>query len=482
VLEVPEVRYARVGDAHVAYQVVGEGSADLLVAPGFISHLDLLWTMPTFAAFIERLTTFSRVILFDKRGTGLSDPSPDAARFDQRVEDIEAVMDGAASSRAVLFGMSEGGPLATLFAATHPERVSKLVLYGTFAAGSSLDPDLLRRFERAVEEWGAGLTAQVFMSPDSQRMFARSYFGLFERASCSPGMARALLESIKAVDVRSVLPVLHVPTLVLHRRNDPFAARGWSDELAELAREAERVELEGDDHLPWLGDSAAVAEAVGAFATGRTHPDRVSARMVASLLFTDIVDSTRRAVELGDEAWARLLSAHNQVVRTAIEIHRGREVKTLGDGFLSMFSTPGRAVRCAVDIVEGIRPLGISIRAGVHSGEIEIVDINDIAGITVHVAARIGAEAEANQVLVSEAVRELAVGESLSFRPLGARTLKGVPGSVPVYALGAEEVEPIDVIGARPQRLSDRVTIGALRSAAILRRSVSRVAGAVPSR
>ena len=249
-LDVPEVRYARVGSVHVAYQVVGEGPIDIVVAPGFISHLDLQWTMPTYTSFIERLAAFGRVILFDKRGTGLSDPSPDAVRFDQRVEDITAVMSSAGSERAILFGMSEGGPLATLFAATHPQRVSKLVLYGTFASGSAIDPGVIERFETAVANWGSGLTAGVFLSPESQRLLARSYFGLFERASCSPGMAHALLESIKSVDVRPVLPALDVPTLILHRRDDPFATTLWSDELEDLARHGERVELDGDDHLP----------------------------------------------------------------------------------------------------------------------------------------------------------------------------------------------------------------------------------------
>ncbi len=480
-LEVPPVRYARVGDAHVAYQVVGDGPIDLLVAPGFISHLDLQWTMPSYVSFIERLTSFSRVILFDKRGTGLSDPSPDAARFDQRAADIEGVMNGARSERAVLFGMSEGGPLATLFATTHAERVSKLVLYGTFASGSSIGHDVLRRFESAVDDWGAGRTAEVFMSPDSQRLFARSYFGLFERASCSPGMARALLESIKAVDVRPVLPALHAPTLLLHRKRDPFAATAWTDELEGLTPEAQRLDLDGDDHLPWLGDSAAIAEAVRSFAIGSRHVDP-PARTVASLVFTDIVDSTRHAAEMGDHEWTRLLAAHNQVVRAAIERHRGREVKTLGDGFLSMFATPGRAVRCAADMVEDVRPLGLAIRAGVHTGEIETVDIRDIAGLTVHIAARIGAEAGPNEVLVSTAVRDLAVGESLSFRPLGPRRLKGVPEPVSVCRLEEQDAGGIDLLEGRAPRLSDRAAIGALRSLARLRRSMPHRSGAVPAR
>ena len=480
-LDVPEVRYTQVGSAHIAYQVVGDGPVDVVVAPGFISHLDLQWTMPTYTSFIERLTSFGRVILFDKRGTGLSDPSPDAARFDQRAEDIAAVMDGAGSEQAILFGMSEGGPLATLFAATHPQRVSKLILYGTFASGSSIDRGVIERFETAVANWGTGMTAAVFMSPDSQRMLARSYFGLFERASCSPGMARALLESIKAVDVRPVLPALDVPTLILHRRDDPFAATLWSDELEDLALHGERRELDGDDHLPWLGDEAAVGDAVADFAVGG-HEQRASARMFASLLFTDIVDSTRRAVELGDAAWAELLGRHNQIIRSAIEAHQGREIKTLGDGFLSMFSTPGRAVRCAADIVEAVHRIGLEIRAGVHSGEVESVDINDIAGITVHIAARVGAEAVANQVLVSRAVKDLSVGEALAFRPMGVRRLKGVPKPVQLYALSAGQQTEFDLMDARPIRLTDRVSMSALRSAALVRRSFARVASGAGTR
>jgi class 3 adenylate cyclase/dienelactone hydrolase len=473
-LDVPEVRYARIGDGHVAYQVVGDGPIDVLVAPGFISHLDLQWTMPTYASFVEGLASFSRVILFDKRGTGLSDPSPDAARFDQRVEDIEGVMRSAGSEQVVLFGMSEGGPLATLFTATHPDRVAKLILYGTFAAGSTIDQAVLQRFDAAVEKWGAGMTADVFMSPDSRRMLARSYFGLFERASCSPGMARALLDSIKAVDVRAVLPAVTVPTLILHRTDDPFAATLWTDELEDLAQHASRVDLDGDDHLPWLGDHESIVEAVADFAVG-SHQPHSPARMFASLLFTDIVDSTRRAVDLGDGAWARLLERHNQLIRSAIEAHRGREIKTLGDGFLSMFSTPGKAVRCAADIVDGIHELGIEVRAGVHSGEIEIVDINDIAGITVHVAARIGAEARANQILVSRAVKDLALGEALAFAPMGTRRLKGVPKPVQLYALDTGNTTRGPITDAKRQRLTDRVSIGALRSAALVRRSLTKV-------
>lgn len=467
-LDVPPVRYADAGGTHIAYQVVGDGPIDLLVAPGFISHLDLQWTMPTFASYVELLAAFSRVILFDKRGTGLSDPSPDAARFEQRVDDIDAVLEAAGSRSAVVLGMSEGGPLAVLYAATRPERVDSLVLLGTFAAGRSIDPGVIERFDAAVDRWGEGLTSEIFLSPASRRVLAKSYFGLFERASCSPGMARALLDSIKEVDVAGILPSLDLPTLVLHRRHDPFAASAWSDELESLLPGARRVELDGEDHLPWLGDPAPIAGAVCEFTTGRAS-GRVSSRMLATLMFTDIVDSTRRAVELGDDQWKHLLARHNEVSRAAIAEHRGREVKALGDGFLGMFSTPGAAVRCARAIETGLAPLGLDVRAGIHTGEVDLVDIRDVAGVNVHIAARVGARAGPGEVLVTSAVKDLLVGEALEFRRRGPHQLKGLPGPVDLYALEGERPVP-DVADRRIARPGDRITMGALRSMARMRR------------
>jgi class 3 adenylate cyclase len=480
-LDVPQVRYAKEGDAHIAYQVVGNGPIDLLVAPGFISHLDLQWTMPTFAAYVERLAEYSRVILFDKRGTGLSDPSPEASRFDQRVDDIDAVLDATGSKRAVILGSSEGGPLAVLYAATRPERVASLVLLGTFAAGRSISRDVINRFERAIERWGSGLTADVFVSPDSMRAFAKSYFGLFERASCSPGMARALLESIKDVDVTGILPSLHIPTLLLHRRNDPFAAVEWTDEIERLLPEPSRLELEGSDHLPWLGDAAPIADAIAEFTLGVRQHHESHRSTVATVLFTDIVDSTRKAVELGDQAWRHLLSQHNELVRTILDRYRGREIKTLGDGFLSLFSTPGRGVRCAEDIIDEVRSLGLEVRAGVHSGEVELVDLTDVAGLTVHVAARVGARAAPGEVLVTKTVVDLLAGDSLAFRPRGSPRMRGLPERIGLYALSGHRPMP-DVAGARLHRLTDRLSIGALTSLAGARRSLGRLGGALMAR
>jgi class 3 adenylate cyclase len=459
--------------------MVGDGPIDLLLTPGFISHLDLQWTMPTFVAYVEQLTDFCRVILFDKLGTGLSDPSPEAARLDQRVDDITAVLDAAESKQAVLVGTSEGGPLAVLYAATHPDRVASLVLMGTFAAGTSIGREVFERFDQAIEHWGDGLTADVFLSPESLRTFARSYFGLFERASCSPGMAHALLNGIKEVDVTGILPALQVPTLLLHRRNDPFAAVAWTDELERLLPSPERIELPGADHLPWLGDSAPIAEAIADFTLGH-HRREPLRRMVATVLFTDIVDSTKRAVELGDHEWRSLLLRHNSLVRSVLERHQGREIKTLGDGFLSLFSTPGRGVRCAQEIVEAMPSIGLEVRAGLHSGEVELMELTDVGGITVHVAARVGARAGPGEVLVTKTVKDLLAGDPLGFRSRGAPRLKGLPDRMDLFALEGDRPTP-DTAGERLDRLADRLAIGALRSMAQARRSVARLRLSLPT-
>jgi class 3 adenylate cyclase len=471
-LDVPPVQYTQEGDTHIAYQVVGDGPLDLLVAPGFISHLDLQWTMPSFGSYIEQLASFSRVILFDKRCTGLSDGSPQGARFDQRVDDIAAVLDAAGSQRAVLLGMSEGGPMAAAFAATRPDRVQCLVLLGTFAAGHSIDSTTLGRFQEAVGRWGEGLTANIFMSPETARAFTQSYFGLFERASCGPGMAEALFESIKDIDVRALLPALRVPVLLLRRRDDPFAARAWTDEMEVLVPGAERLELEGSDHLPWLGDSGSIASAIAEFVTGEAQA--VFDRLVASVLFTDIVGSTQHAVALGDHEWRAVLSKHNELVRSLLFEYRGREIKQTGDGFLALFSTPGRAVRAAEAIVEAVRDLGIEVRAGIHSGEVELLDAADVAGLTVHTAARVGAKAGPSQVLVSKTVNDLLVGDDLRLEPHGVFELKGLPGKSELFVLAGRGATP-DVTGPRITRPLDRLVIGALQAIARTRRSLNRL-------
>ncbi|MGD1983082.1 MAG: alpha/beta fold hydrolase [Chromatiaceae bacterium] len=473
----PVTAYTKTDDIHIAYQTVGEGDLDLIVAPGFVSHLDLQWTMPGFANFVRGLNRFARVILFDKRGTGLSDPAADADRFDRRMHDILAVMDAVGTRQAVLFGISEGGPLAALFAASHPQRVRALVLYGTFARGAVVPPDLIARFEEAIDHWGDGRTAEIFVSPSGVGAVVKHFTGLFERASMSPGLARALLNSIVSCDVRDVLPAIKVPTLVIHRLEDPFARAEWGRELAAGITEARYLELPGPDHIPWLGDSNAVIGAVEEFLTGHQQADTATS-LLGTVLFTDIVGSTAHAARLGDEAWASLLDRHNNLVRAGLSAFDGIEIDRAGDGFFAYFRAPAKGVECARWIVEAVRPLGIELRAGLHTGELQVVDVRGLAGMTVHIGARIGALAQPGQVLVSRAVANLCTGAELDFRFAGYRRLKGVPDNLElVEAVPAAEPSP-----ARHTRRAlgwtDRASLAVARLSPGLLRQMARFAGA----
>lgn len=474
VLQTPTTGYAKTDDIHIAYQTVGEGEIDLIVAPGFVSHLDLQWTMPGFASFVRGLNGFARVILFDKRGTGLSDPAADADRFDRRMNDILVVMDAVGSRQAALFGISEGGPLAALFAASHPDRVRALILYGTFARGSVVPPDVLARFEDAIDHWGDGKTAELFVSPSGLGAIAKHFTGLFERASMSPGLARALLRSIVNCDVCTALPAITAPTLVVHRREDPFAQANWGRELAAGIPNARYLELDGPDHIPWLGDSGPVLDCVEQFLTGHSSERSVDS-VLGTILFTDIVGSTAHAARLGDAAWAALLEQHNAIVRAGVNTYHGTEIDRAGDGFFACFSAPAKAVECARWVIEAIRPLGIELRAGVHAGELQLVDVRGLAGMTVHLGARIGASAGAGQVLVSKAVADLCTGAEIGFVSLGHRQFKGVPRKVEVLQATA----PADLSPARNTRRSlrwvDRVSLAVARlSPGLLRGAAAR--------
>lgn len=463
-MHVPEVRYAQVGDAAIAYQVFGQGPRDLVVTPGFVSHLDLHWTMPSYTRFFETLASFSRVIIFDKRGTGLSDPTGDAVRFDQRADDILAVMDAAGSSRAVLMGMSEGGPLSVLFAANHPERVESLILYGTFARGAQLGGDLIDSFEEAIENWGSGLTAGIFSTQSGESAVRRRLAAVFERASASPGMARALVESVRAADVSDVLPILDAPALVLHRKDDPFAPVAWGRQLAEQIPGAQLVVVDGSDHLPWFGDHRPLVEAIASF-VGARNVAPSGGRRLASIMFTDIVDSTAKAVALGDTAWTELLQRHNMMMRDVLDTYGGEEVKTTGDGFLSLFGSSARAVECAHAAMRKMTELGLLLRAGIHTGEIEVLD-DDVAGLAIHVAARISALAGPGEVLVSSAVRDLSVGSALRFSGRGTHRLKGLPESFRLFA-AAEPAGDMVIDLRQPRELgaADRVSLFLARRA-----------------
>jgi class 3 adenylate cyclase len=435
----PATNYAKSGDLNIAYQVVGDGPLDLVLVPGFVSHLDNDWEEPRSAHFLHRLATFSRLIRFDKRGTGLSDRPPGLPDLETRLDDVRAVMDAVGSKRAALFGYSEGGPMSILFAATYPDRTSSLVLYGTYAKRQDPDDDYpwcptvaeRREYAAVVErEWGAESDLGT-MAPNADEAMVR-WWRARARASASPGAARDLILMNSQVDVRAVLPAVRVPTLVLQRRGDRDSRLEEGRYIASRIRGARMVELEGDDHVPWI-DSDQVVDEVEEFLTGVRHgpePDRV----LATMLFTDIVGSTERAIELGDRRWRDLLGRHHDLVRRELERFHGREVDTAGDGFLATFEGPARAIRCARTILENARKLDIEIRAGLHTGEVELAGL-DLRGIAVHIGARVAALASPGEVLVSSTVKDLVAGSGIQFEDRGTHSLKGVPGEWRLWAV-----------------------------------------------
>ncbi len=440
----PETRYAQSGDIGIAYQVLGEGDMDLVIAFPFVSHLDLLWENPAQSHFINRLGSFARVIVFDRRGVGLSDPAAGAPTLEERMDDVRAVMDAADSKRAALLGMSEGATMCMLFAATYPERTSALVLWGAMAR-STAAPDYPWAPEReAVEEaqaelvaplWGKGATIEIFSPSMGDNPRAREFQARFERQAASPMRVMQLLEMFLDTDVRDALPLIQTPTMVMHRRHDRavnYRAARW---LAEQIEGSRYVELAGEDHFPWVGDSNAALEEIEEFLTG-VRPGPAPERVLATVLFTDIVDSTRVAAKMGDRRWRDLLEEHQKVVRNRLEQFEGREIKTTGDGFLATFEGPTRAVECARAIADDMPALGIEVRAGLHTGEVELIG-DDIGGIAVHVAARISALAGPSAVLTSRTVRDLAVGSAIDFASLGRHTLKGAPDEWEIYSVAS---------------------------------------------
>jgi class 3 adenylate cyclase len=440
----PETRYARSGDAGIAYQVFGEGEIDLVVAFPFVSHLDLLWESPAQARFMRRLGSFARVIAFDRRGVGLSDPVADGATLEERMDDARAVMDAAGSERAALFGMSEGTTMCMLFAATHPERCSALVLWGgmarsTWAEDYPWAPEkeaLLEAEDELMSPfWGQGTSIEVFSPSLADDPKSREAQAKLERQAASPMRVEQLFKTFLDTDVRDTLSLIQTPTLLLQRRGDHavnYRAARW---LAEQIENSRYVELEGVDHFPWVGDGGNEAlDEIEEFLTG-VRPGPAPERVLATVLFTDIVDSTRLATELGDRRWRELLEEHQKLTRERLERFEGREVKTTGDGFLAIFDGPTRAAECARAIADDMPALGIEVRAGLHTGEVERMG-EDVGGIAVHVAARISALAGAGEVLASRTVRDLAVGSTVEFAPFGTHALKGVSDEWEIYSVG----------------------------------------------
>ena len=484
----PRTRYAKSGDVNVAFQVLGDGPPDIVFSFGWLSHLDYQWADPTFSRFLRRLASLGRLIVFDKRGTGLSDPVGAAPTFEERMDDIRAVMDAAGSDRATLIGYSEGGSICALFAATYPERVSSLVLYDAWAAGPLVASgmagderwkDAMGAVRATIDYWGEGRTIDYVAPSLAGSALHRRFWGTFERASMSPGMARALLDAISRADIRPALPAISASTLVLHHPDAPVIPSEQGRYLAEHIANARYVELPGPDHAPVGSEMETIADEIQEFLTGTRAAGRHD-RALVTVLFTDIVDSTRRAATLGDSGWRELRERHDAVVRSQLERFGGREVKQTGDGFLASFDGPTRAVRCARSIGEEARELGIEIRAGLHSGECELIG-DDLGGVAVHVAARVGAMARPGEVLVSGTLKDLVMGSGIDLVDRGAHELKGVPGEWRLFALRDDD-GPIRTAATEGQpmpdkrlRLTDRAARRLVRQAPGLVRTGARV-------
>jgi class 3 adenylate cyclase len=440
---VGQTRYAQCGNYSIAYQVVGQGPFDLLWVPGFVSNVELAWEEPLLARFLNRLASFSRLILFDKRGTGLSDrlPIEQLPTLEERLEDVIAVLDAAGSGRAALFGHSEGGNLAVLFAASNPSRTIALATAGIFAKRVwspdypwAPTPDQRARDIEAIERnWGVDADVEhLAPSAANDPAFSRRLATYFRR-SASPGAAAALFRMNTQIDIRAVLPTIRVPTLILQRTGDRDNSVDEGRWIAAQIPGARFVELPGDDHLPWVGDQDRLLDVLQEFLTG-TPRDASADRVLTTVLVTDIVGSTEHAAELGDRGWSALLDEHHALIRAELTRFRGREIDTAGDGFLAIFDGPARAVRCACAIVDAVRGLGIEVRAGVHTGEAELVG-NTVRGIAVHIGARVAALAGPGEVLVSSTVIGLVAGSGLQFEDRGEHALKGLPSSWRVYVV-----------------------------------------------
>ena len=444
-MERSETRYARSGDVSIAYQVVGEGPFDLVYVPGWVSNIELMWDEPGYAAFLERLASFSRLIIFDKRGTGLSDPVPldQLPTLELRMDDVRAVMDAVGSERAALLGHSEGGNMCVLFSATYPDRTTALILVGCYAKRIRSDDypwaptpeDREREVEETERRWGSPDLFRVLAPSKADDEAYERWVGRYMRQSASPKAAAAMLRMNTQIDVREILPTIRVPTILIYRTDDADVHVDEGRYIADRIAGSRFVALPGADHTMWAGDAAAILDEIEEFLTGvrrGPEPDRV----LATVLFTDVVGSTELATRLGDHAWRDLLARHHAAVRRELERWRGREVDTAGDGFLATFDGPARAIRCAVAAVESVRGLGMQIRAGVHTGEVEVSG-GDLRGIAVHIGSRVSGLAGPAEVLVSRTVADLVAGSGIVLADRGEHELKGVPGTWQVFAVEA---------------------------------------------
>ncbi|MEX0827258.1 MAG: adenylate/guanylate cyclase domain-containing protein [Acidimicrobiia bacterium] len=439
----PTTRYARSGDVNIAYQVVGDGSRDLVYVPGWVSNIEVMWEDPGLARFLEHLAGFARLIAFDKRGTGLSDPVPveHLPTLETRMDDLRAVMDAVGSERATLFGHSEGGSMCVLFAATYPDRVDGLILTGSYAARirspeypwAPTWEERLVEIEQTEATWGTVDPTDYNAPSRANDPAFRQWMMRYTRLSASPRAAAALLRMNSQIDVTQVLPALRVPALLLYRTHDPDVNVEEGRWIASRIPGARFVELEGADHMFWAGDSDVILQEIEEFVTGH-RPGLAADRVLATVLFTDLVGSTERAATMGDRAWGDLLERHHKLVRSSLARWRGREVGTWGDGFFATFDGPVRAIQCARAIAAEMKSLGLEVRAGLHTGEVEMVGA-DVTGLAVNIGARVGALAGPGEVLVSRTVKDLVAGSGLEFESRGLQELKGVPDRWEVFAV-----------------------------------------------
>lgn len=436
-----DTRYAKSGEYHIAYQTHGSGDIDLIWAPSYFSHIEAQMEESSFRRFVARLGTFARVILFDKRGTGLSDRVAQLPGLDERMDDFRAVLDAAGSEKAALLGTCEGGALSALFAATYPERTRALILANSFARATATADypwaDALEEWQRHAESisdtWGTGEYLNHFAPSVADDPRVKEWWPRFQRMAVSPSAIRTLLLMNSEVDVRSVLASVSVPTLVMHSLGDRLCRIEESRYMAERIAAAAFIEVPGEDHYIWFDGADRVADEIERFLTGTLRPAEPD-RALLTILFVDIVNSTGKAAELGDRAWRDLLDSYYALVRSELERNRGREVDTAGDGLLAVFDGPARAIRTALAIADRIQRFGLTVRAGIHTGESEIAG-DDVRGITVHIGSRVAAKARDTEVLVTSTVRDLVVGSGFSFADRGSHSLKGVPGRWRLYSV-----------------------------------------------
>ena len=442
----PETKYAKSGAYHIAYQAIGTGPLDLVFMHGWISHIEHMWEEPRMARFLDRLASFSRLILLDKRGTGLSDPVPldRLPTLEERMDDIRAVLDAVGSERAAFLGTSEAGALSLLFAATYPSRTTALVLLNSYARlayapdyPQGIPAEQAQGLLQAIDEgWGKGVAFEALVASQADNASMKSWWARYQRLAASPGAAVRLLQSAFETDARSVLPTITVPVLVLHRAGDPFTGPEHGRYLAERVPGAKFVELSGVDHLFFAEDMDLLLSEIQEFLTGvpeAREPDRV----LATVMFVDIVGSTEHATRLGDRQWRDVLDRYYAIARRQLARFRGREIGTAGDGLFATFDGPARAIRCARTIADEVSVLEIAVRVGIHSGECEVIGDN-LAGIAVHIGARIAGQASPSEVLVSSTIMDLVAGSGIRFEDRGRHSLKGVPGEWSLFAVAAD--------------------------------------------